>query len=300
MAISMVRQPSETPNINNISDIIPFRYAYGGQNGYVKGKGRELDYTAIGNQFTVGSGRVVLDGVESDIDSDGVVINVDTVSETRYYVVYYNVNLANNTTTITSQYATGSYPTIFTGDDLTENPEGSANLVLYRFTATSGIISNVEKVVQPIEYTGDALDGYDISKGTIEQRLDALGFKRGSVVLADGITATRNELKRQGNYVLGRLTIDFNDVISFYTYNIGTIPEEFLPAQAEEGSAIGKFTLNATNLTANYTYTVKLTISTTGELKLVTSFTGSASGGSVLVRFASPVELNFGYEANPL
>ena len=88
MAISMVRKPSETPNINNISDIIPFRYAYGGQNGYVKGKGRELDYTAIGTQFTIGSGRVVLDGVESDIDSDGEIIKIESVSETRYYVVY--------------------------------------------------------------------------------------------------------------------------------------------------------------------------------------------------------------------
>lgn len=220
MAISMVRKPSETPNINNISDIIPFRYAYGGQNGYVKDKGRELDYTALGTQFTIGSGRVVLDGVESDIDSDGVIINIDSVSETRYYVVYYNVNLATNTSTIMSEYATGTYPTIEKGDDLTESPEGGANLVLYRFTATSGIISNVEKVVNAIEYGGTALNGYDISQGTIEQRLDnlgerleVLGFKLGSTTTGEFTWSSTAQNRfdteqsyingyRQGNYVI--------------------------------------------------------------------------------------------------
>ena len=29
MGIRMVRQPSQTPNVTNIDDIIPFRYAYG-------------------------------------------------------------------------------------------------------------------------------------------------------------------------------------------------------------------------------------------------------------------------------
>ena len=232
MAISMVRKPSETPNINNISDIIPFRYAYGGQNGYVKGKGRELDYTAIGTQFTIGSGRVVLDGVESDIDSDGEIIKIESVSETRYYVVYYNVNLATNTTTIMSQYATGSYPTIEKGDDLTESPEGSANLVLYKFTATSGIISNVEKVVKEILYSTYALGGYDETKGPIENRLkdinnrlNALGFKTGSVILNGNITATRNELTRQGNYVLGHLRVSFTG--SAYNPFSFVLPDEF-------------------------------------------------------------------------
>lgn len=299
MAISMVRQPSETPNINNISDIIPFRYAYGGQNGYVKGKGRELDYTAIGNQFTVGSGRVVLDGVESDIDSDGVIINVDTVSETRYYVVYYNVNLANNSTTITSQYATGSYPTISTGDDLTENPEGSANLVLYTFTATSGIISNVEKVVKEIMYS---MADYDNSKGTIEERLTALGFKEGSVVLADDITATQNELKRQGNYVLGRLSITsgFSGIISFTEYSIGTIPAEFLPKKLETGGAVGGFKVSVSGASGSWDYLTNYTIDTNGIIKISSSVPNSNGSGSISVRFNLPLTINFGYEANPL
>ena len=74
MSIKMVRQPSETPNITNIDDIIPFRYAYGNQNGYVKDKGNEVGYTVNGSQFTIGSGRIVLQGVESDISASGVTI----------------------------------------------------------------------------------------------------------------------------------------------------------------------------------------------------------------------------------
>lgn len=156
MAISMVRKPSETPNIRNIDDIIPFRYAYGNQNGYVIGKGTELSYTINANTFRVNSGRVVLQGVESDVDANGVELVVDIASETRYYVVYYQVNLATNSTNILlSNYDTAGYPTIDLGDDLTVNSSGIARLPLYRFSVTNGTIGNVEKVVQEIKYTKD-------------------------------------------------------------------------------------------------------------------------------------------------
>lgn len=156
MAISMVRKPSETPNITNIDDIIPFRYAYGNQNGYVIGRGAEVSHTVNGNQFTVNSGRLVIQGVESDIDANGITLTIDSVSETRYYVVYYEVNLATNTANIKlSDYDTAGYPTIDVGDDLTANSSGIARLPLYRFTATSGVISNIEKLVKLIKYVKD-------------------------------------------------------------------------------------------------------------------------------------------------
>jgi hypothetical protein len=238
MAISMVRKPSETPNINNISDIIPFRYAYGGQNGYVKGKGRELDYTALGTQFTIGSGRVVLDGVESDIDSDGVIINIDSVSEARYYVVYYNVNLATNTTTIMSQYATGSYPTIEKGDDLTESPEGSANLVLYKFTATSGIISNVEKVVEVIEYSMGFKEGvatvindkWYLTQSTIDYSVTNTLKRQGKMCFANIKVSPRGASKGEYDTVLqvpkGFYPKKYThiNIIAWGKYYIGTVP----------------------------------------------------------------------------
>ena len=152
MAIKMVREPSETPNINNIDDIVPMRYAYGGQNGYVIGKGTEISNTVNGLNFTVNSGRLVLQGVECDIDATGVTITIDNIATKRYYTVYLEVNLGLNTATIKSEYDTATYPTIDAGDDLTENTTGVARLPLYQFTATSGIISEVNKVVESIKY----------------------------------------------------------------------------------------------------------------------------------------------------
>ena len=155
MAIKMVREPSETPNINNIDDIIPMRYAYGGQNGYVIGKGNEISNSVSGLNFTVNSGRLVLQGVECDIDATGVTITIDNIATKRYYTVYLEVNLGLNTATIKSEYDTATYPTIDAGDDLTENSTGIARMVLYKFTATSGIISEVNKVVKSVKYAVD-------------------------------------------------------------------------------------------------------------------------------------------------
>ena len=153
MAIKMVREPSETPNINNIDDIIPMRYAYGGQNGYVIGKGTEISNTINGTNFIVNSGRLVIQGVECDIDATGVTIAVDNIATKRYYVVYLQVNLATNQVIIDSEYDTVDYPVIDSGDDLTENSSGIARMVLYKFTAQNGIISEVNKVVESIKYT---------------------------------------------------------------------------------------------------------------------------------------------------
>lgn len=152
MAISMVRKPSETPNINNIDDIIPFRYAYGNQNGYVINRGSEISHTVNGNQFIINSGRLVIQGVESDIDSNGITLTIDSVSETRYYIVYHEINLATNTANIKVQFDTATYPTINEGDDLTQNSSGIATLILYKFIAQNGIINNVEKIVNSIKY----------------------------------------------------------------------------------------------------------------------------------------------------
>lgn len=153
MAIKMVREPSETPNINNIDDIVPMRYAYGNQDGYVIGKGTEISNTVNGLNFTINSGRLVLQGVECDIDATGVTITIDNIATKRYYTIYLEVNLGLNTATIKSEYDTATYPTIDTGDDLTENTTGVARLPLYRFTATSGIISDVNKVVESVKYS---------------------------------------------------------------------------------------------------------------------------------------------------
>lgn len=155
MAIEMVRIPSETPNISNTDDFVGLRYAYGNQNGYVIGKGQECSYTISGAKFRVNSGRLVLQGVECDIDANGVEITIDNVATKKYYTVYLQVNLATNETKILAMSDTSGYPTIESGDDLTQNTTGIAKMELYHFDATSGVISNVQKVMQSIKYIDD-------------------------------------------------------------------------------------------------------------------------------------------------
>lgn len=156
MSIKMVRQPSDTPNITNIDDIIGMRYAYGNQNGYVIGKGTELDSVISGVNFTIGSGRVVLQGVECDIDASGFTLSVDpSISTKRYYIVYLEINLGQNIANIKNTYDTVSYPVLDTGVDLTSDSNGIARLLLYKFTAINGIISDVSKVVNGIQYTNN-------------------------------------------------------------------------------------------------------------------------------------------------
>lgn len=232
MAIKMVREPSETPNINNIDDIVPMRYAYGGQNGYVIAKGTEISNTVNGLNFTINSGRLVLQGVECDIDASGVTISIDNIATKRYYTIYLEVNLGLNTTSIKSEYDTATYPTIDSGDDLTENSTGIANLSLYQFTAQNGVISDVNKVVKEISYP---LNDYDITKGTVEERLTNLGFKQGSfsISLKTGAAPqiTTNSIIRQGNYCIGSFDIGLVGIgVQTYIddYNV-IIPEAFRP-----------------------------------------------------------------------
>lgn len=155
MGVRLIRENSDTPNVINKDDARMVRYAYGGQNGYVQKYGRELDHSVSGNTFTVGSGIAVLQGWEVVVDSAGWQIALSAADATkRYYSIYLEVNLAlGGTAEIKSTYESQGYPTISEGDDLTENQNGIARLELYRFTATQGAISDIEKRVAVILYS---------------------------------------------------------------------------------------------------------------------------------------------------
>lgn len=305
MAISMVRKPSETPNITNIDDIIPFRYAYGNQSGYVISRGAEVSHTVNGNQFTVNSGRLVIQGVESDIDANGITLTIDSVSETRYYAVYHEINLATNTSNVKVEFDTATYPNITQGDDLTANSSGIARLVLYNFIAQNGVISGVNKVVKAIDYTGTALVGYDTSKGTVEERLTKLGFSEDDIIDLDGNVV--GHIMRQGNFVIGWLSDNFN------RNRFGTLPERYRPKKQEEFGAVsdiyitlsgnsgGAFLSNFTNGGS----TGVVTITTGGNIYVNSESVGTndSYGSYFITASAYPYDFKrckFGYEANPL
>ena len=304
MAIKMVREPSETPNINNIDDIIPMRYAYGGQNGYVIGKGNEISNTVNGLNFTVNSGRLVLQGVECDIDATGVTITIDNIATKRYYTVYLEVNLGLNTATIKSEYDTATYPTIDAGDDLTANSTGIARMVLYKFTATSGVIGEVNKVVDNIGYP---LSDYDTSKGTIEERLTNLGFKQGAFIPNNNYKGTSSginyelqsisgQLTRQGNYVIGNVEWVIKlinpaplSLIDFQSGVIGYVPNNFIP-ENDINIPIILFYYeydSSSTFPTEKTYRTNITIKSNGEIYIPSSW-----------HSYSPITL--GYEAKPL
>ena len=323
MAHKMVRQPSETPNINNIDDIVPFRYAYGNQDGYVISKGNELSYTINGNEFKINSGRVVLQGVEDDIDANGVSFTIDNIASLRYFVIYYRVNLATNTTSYEIANDGAGYPTIDAGDDLTKNSSGIANLALYRFTASSGVISSVEKVVKAIEYSGTALVGYDINKGTVEERLTRLGFRQGStdtgeIVFNDAaseqisIDSTNINVYRQGNYVI------FNLYLYFKTYNpkdffsrsnnfvLGTISQGFRPKENIDFYISFPTSLSgsASGVTAYYYFSMnialRINISTEGIITVSNSASLASTNLDDSVTVTNGQSGQVGYEANPI
>lgn len=225
MAIEMVRVPSDTPNISNIDDFVGLRYSYGNQNGFVAGKGTECSYSINDSKFRINSGRLVLQGIECDIDANGVELQIDDVSTTRYFTVFLQVKLALNEAKVLAEYDTDVYPAVEIGEDLTQNTSGVARLPLYRFMATNGEISSVVKIVSKLNYYGTSLDGYNYSKGTIEYRLNPLdnynnskgtieerltnlGFKEGNII--DSSNNIVGKIRRQGNYVL----MNFNSAIS--------------------------------------------------------------------------------------
>jgi len=165
MGLRFIRQPSETPNISNADDALMIRYAYGNQNGYVKGRGAELSYTIDGTKFRINSGVVVLQGYETEIDANGWELNIGIIPTTQYFSIYYEVNLATQTTAIKSVYDTTNYPSVLPGDDLTQNRTGTARLLLYQLRTNNGVFQTVTKVVQPIKYIVDYIT--DLTNGNI-------------------------------------------------------------------------------------------------------------------------------------
>lgn len=165
MAIRMIRKPSDVPNIQNTDDFIPIRYAYGNQDGYIVGRGRELYPEINGNQIKICSGRVVLQGVESDIDESGEIITVDIVSEKRYYVVYYEVDLNNDTASIKATYSTNGFPTLQPSDNLTAKLKGNARLSLYKFIVQNGVVQLESQDVKAVKLgNASQINSVDIHK----------------------------------------------------------------------------------------------------------------------------------------
>ena len=150
MGLRLIRQKSDTPNVQNTDDARMVRYAYGGYDGVVKNKGTECSYTINGTTFKINSGVLVLQGWEIEIDGNGWEMSIDSL--TKYYAVYLEVNLATDTAAIKSVYDTAGVPSVISIDDLTQTINGTARMTLYTFKSSGNVISSVNKLVKTIEY----------------------------------------------------------------------------------------------------------------------------------------------------
>ena len=105
-------------------------------------------------------------------------------------------------------------------------------------SAGNAATSNFATTAQIAQYASS-----DTSKGTIEERLTALGFKEGAVtpltIDSAYYTEDKNIIQRQGNYVIGHyraqtlIPADFDSDKNALVFPIGTIPEEFRPVTAK-------------------------------------------------------------------
>ena len=125
----------------------------------------------------------------------------------------------------------------------------------------------------------------DTSKGTIEERLSAMGFKSGVAVLPNGVTASTNSLTKQGKYVVFNLYAGNNDCTS-----IG-IPEDFRPT---DGTQIVGYTSTYTSLD----FSTRIELAVVGTFDASTNcfkFSGTALDGSILENVAVENIINAGW-----
>lgn len=197
-------------------------------------------------------------------------------------------------------------------DDLNDNPvNGEYELELYSYEAypTSATLTRTQPYIPDLggklkefeaslKDEGKPLHGYDDTKGTIEERLTALGFKEGSIALPNG-TATVNNVTRQGNYVIGELVavLPKTSNLDNIGFIVGTLDDNFKPIKDYYCYGFGN---NGAGSRLNYyQMQIKFLINTQGQIIVNELFrketvTAGSSGidGKVL--------LTFGFEAPPI
>lgn len=232
MSIKFLRAPSETPSINNTDDFVGLRYSYGDQSGYVKSKGSEIGHQVNGSTFRVLSGRIVVQGVECDIDANGYDVLVDSIATERYHTVYLQVSLSTMTAQILQVYDTVSFPVVSPGDNLTSNITGTARLELYHFKSQNGVISQVNKLIKPIDYIG-----HDLSVSTSKLQDQAVTEDK---LAADSVSTEKiqdysvTNAKLSGAISKSKLEVG---ILNDYNTSKGTIEERLTSLGFSEGNA---------------------------------------------------------------
>ena len=139
MALRLVREASDTPNISNRDDACMVRYAYGGYDGIVENFGQQLSASIGSGRVAINSGRIVLQGWEVDVETENISVPASTTGSV-YEHLYLELNLLlEEARLLTVRSTTQAFP-INLGDDLTQNTSGTARLPLYRWSVSGSTI----------------------------------------------------------------------------------------------------------------------------------------------------------------
>ena len=281
MGLRLIRQKSDTPNVQNTDDARMVRYAYGGYDGVVKNKGTECSYTTSGTTFKINSGVLVLQGWEIEIDGNGWEMSIDSLA--KYYAVYLEVNLATNTAAIKSAYATGAVPSIESGDDLTTIINGTARMILYTFKTSGGIISEVEKKVSVIRYLKEIAEELGFKEASVENGEITIESDWADATIAEGYPSGR--IVKQGKCAVieslkvKSITVDHTSSYISISGVIARIPQYLCPKEiivVKTGFSYYKYLLDSLFPASE---TMTLTINTQGEIRAE----GYASSSTVIV-----------------
>jgi hypothetical protein len=173
MGVRLLREPSEAPNIQNHDDARMIRYAYGGYDGIVQGIGSEVSLAQQGQNIHLGSGLIVLQGWEIELDEDGFDIPMYKDSVRSYYCIYARVNLLTQEATIGFTYSLDGYTYPNTGEDLSTYPTGTASLVLYTADSEEGNLVSSKRFVKIIPYTKDSVESLALDVSRLRNTLSA-------------------------------------------------------------------------------------------------------------------------------
>lgn len=159
MAVTVIRRYSSEPNITNRDDVRMIRYAYGGQDGYIPGYKNEAAVSTkkedLRQVFKIDTGCLVIQGWEILIDSE-MTLAVHPTAIVEYY--YVEINLLDESAEIKSTIIKGTDNFEFDpGDDLTENPLGTARMLIAKVTKGSTGLYDIVNYLKPIKtYTEKA------------------------------------------------------------------------------------------------------------------------------------------------
>ena len=293
MGLRLIRQKSDTPNVQNTDDARMVRYAYGGYDGVVKNKGTECSYTTSGTTFKINSGVLVLQGWETEIDGNGWEMSIDSLA--KYYAVYLEVNLATNTAAIKSAYATGAVPSIESGDNLTTTINGTARMILYTFKTSGGIISEVEKKVSVIRYLKEIAEELGFKEASVENGEITIETDWADATIAEGYPS--GKIVKQGKCAvieslkLKSITVDHTSSYISISGVIARIPQSLCPKEniiVRTDFGFFKYLLDSLFPASE---TMTLTINTQGEIRAE----GYASSSTVIVvNKEHPVTISIG------